>query len=861
MIGQTLGRYRVLEQIGAGGMGLVFRAHDERLGRDVALKVLPPGTITDESARRRFRKEALTLSKLNHPNIETVFDFDTEDGVDFLVMELIPGVTLDEKLAAGALPEKEVVRLGMQLAEGLAAAHAEEVIHRDLKPGNLRLTPDGRLKILDFGLAKLLRPVSDSAPTESLSQTHGAVGTPPYMSPEQLRGKLADPRSDLWAAGAVLYELATGRRAFAQSSAPMLTDAILRQAPVAPRALNPALSAELERIVSKALEKDPEHRYQSAADLAADLKRLHQGMWGAAPPSESPAAAGRRLRLRAAGFLVLIAIGGYAAFSLLRSRPPAFERFTIEKLAGNGSTVADDISRDGKYLLNIARDKHGAQSVWIRNLGSKSDTQVIAEAPGVSYAALSFSPDGNHIYVTRREGQDPVLSLYRLPLFGGALTRVVRDIDTKISFAPDGQSFAYAVGNNPEPGKYRLVISSADGAQQRTLLTKPMPMPMSVAWSPDGKHIVCSWPPAAPNGELTVVDVATRDEQSLFPSQSWSIARAAWLPDGNGLIVLAGNGSNGQQIGYVGVRDRQLRRITNDTSNYAGLALSGDGGVLLTNAGTYIADIYLADPDGSRIRQLTAREPIESFAWSPNGRLVTGVGGALTLIDPASGARSTLLSDQHRKVIAAKACRDGVFVFSGWAGESGLMLWVFDRNGVRQLTNGERDVVQACSPDARWAYFYRRRGNEDIVMRVPLTGGEPVAVSNLPKASDTVDLSPDGRLIALGTLPPGGQRKAVLALVDVEGRVAPRWLAPRQNLSGALIRFTPDGKAVAFTHHEATADNVWAQPLDGSPAKQLTHFPAEFIREFAWSPDGRQLALSRGHWDFDIVLLRDRKGP
>lgn len=341
MIGQTLGHYRVLEQIGAGGMGLVFRAHDERLDRDVALKVLPPGTLTDETARKRFRKEALTLSKLNHPNIETVFDFDTQDGVDCLVMELILGITLDEKLAAGALPEKEVVRLGMQLSEGLAAAHAEGVVHRDLKPGNLRLTPDGRLKILDFGLAKLLRPVSDVAVTESLSQTHGAVGTLPYMAPEQLRSEPADARSDVWAAGAVLYEMATGRRPFPQASSPMLTDAILRQAPPPPRAVNANLSPELERILSKSLEKDPEHRYQSAKELGADLRRLGVSQTAAPLMAAAPEPKGLLRTRVGVAVMVLLAVlvlgwlaGLMGAFVWVRQRPaPAAGPPRIESLA------------------------------------------------------------------------------------------------------------------------------------------------------------------------------------------------------------------------------------------------------------------------------------------------------------------------------------------------------------------------------------------------------------------------------------------------------------------------------------------------------------------------------------------------
>jgi serine/threonine protein kinase/tetratricopeptide (TPR) repeat protein len=273
MIGQTLGHYRVLEQIGAGGMGLVFRAHDQRLGRDVAIKVLPPGALTDEKARKRFRNEALALSKLNHPNIGTVHDFDTQDGVDFLVMELILGVTLDEKLAAGALPEKEIGLLGTQLAEGLAAAHQQGVVHRDLKPGNLRLVPDGRLKILDFGLAKLLEPATATATTTSWSGTHGAVGTPPYMAPEQLFGAAADLRSDIWAAGAVLYEMATGRRPF-PGQGPKLIEGILHEPPAAPSTINRKVSPGLEAIILKCLEKEPENRYHSAQEIAVDLRRL-----------------------------------------------------------------------------------------------------------------------------------------------------------------------------------------------------------------------------------------------------------------------------------------------------------------------------------------------------------------------------------------------------------------------------------------------------------------------------------------------------------------------------------------------------------------------------------------------------------
>ena len=278
MLGKNLGHYRVLEQIGAGGMGVVFLAHDEQLERDVAIKILPSGTLADESARKRFRKEALSLAKLNHPNIAIIHDFDTADDTDFLVTEYIAGESLDKMLANGALPSKEVVRLGLQLARGLSAAHAEGIIHRDLKPANLRLTSDGRLKILDFGLAQFAHSEADIAATASLTMSQQITGTLPYMAPEQLRGDPTDRRADIWAAGAVLYELATGSRPFPETHGPLLINAILNQEPVPARKKNPEISPGLESIIWKALRKNPADRYQSAAELEMDLRLLTAGV-------------------------------------------------------------------------------------------------------------------------------------------------------------------------------------------------------------------------------------------------------------------------------------------------------------------------------------------------------------------------------------------------------------------------------------------------------------------------------------------------------------------------------------------------------------------------------------------------------
>jgi tetratricopeptide (TPR) repeat protein len=386
LVGQTLGHCRIAEKIGAGGMGDVYRAHDEHLDREVAIKVLPPGTLSDESSRKRFHKEALALSKLNHPNVATIHDFDTQQGVDFLVMEYIPGITLSEKVAAGPLPEKEVLRLGVQLAEGLAAAHEHGVVHRDLKPGNLRLTGDGRLKILDFGLAKLRRPITESAATESLSETHAMAGTLPYMAPEQLLGEEIDARTDLHAAGLVLYEMATGRYPFADVENLQLIGAILHRPPRPPTALNPQLSPELERIIGKCLEKEPENRYQSAKELAIDLRRMLAP--STAQVSAAPAAGRKLWRVLVPVALIVVAAAIVGALYFNSRRAHALtDKDTIvlsDFTNMTGDTVFDSSLRQGLTVqleqspfLSLVPEQRVKET--LRLMGQPAETELTPE--------------------------------------------------------------------------------------------------------------------------------------------------------------------------------------------------------------------------------------------------------------------------------------------------------------------------------------------------------------------------------------------------------------------------------------------------------------------------------------------------
>ncbi len=389
MIGHTLGHYDILKKIGSGGMGEVYLARDERLERDVAIKVLPAGALTDQAARTRFRKEALALARLNHPNIGVVYDFDTQDGTDFLVMEYVGGTTLASQLTSGALPEKEAVKLGQQVAAALEEAHERGVIHRDLKPGNILVTPKGQAKVLDFGLARLLKDEGDVAATETSTGIEAGAGTLPYMAPEQLRGDAADARTDIHALGAVLYKMATGQRAFGETSAPRLIDAILNRAPVPPRALNARMSQELGQIILKCLDKDPERRYQSAREVRVDLERQPAPGTTAFPQRHSFRT--RRWQLGVGTILaVALAAGGYAVYRrhTQQAGQPTLEATALVVLPFQVLAGGEDLSYLGvgvadaliTRLANVREIRVRPTSAVLRYESRTADVQEIGRA-------------------------------------------------------------------------------------------------------------------------------------------------------------------------------------------------------------------------------------------------------------------------------------------------------------------------------------------------------------------------------------------------------------------------------------------------------------------------------------------------
>ncbi len=867
-----LGTFEVLAPLGKGGMGEVYRARDTRLGREVALKVLPAERLSDPARRARFLQEARSASALNHPNIVTVYEIESADGVDFLVMELVPGEPLDQQIPKGGMRLDRVLRLAIPIADALAAAHARGIVHRDLKPANVMVTPEGVVKVLDFGLAKLLpdsgRHEGTTLDAQVASEPGAVSGTPAYMSPEQATGGTVDTRSDVFAFGVLLYEMVTGERPFAGRSSAEVHAALLREQPKVPSERVKDVPKELERIILRCLRKEPDRRFQHMSDVKVELQEVKEesDSSGSAPTAAVPAPGRRRVPVGwLAGGAALAALLGGALWRLGQPPPaaPKVVQLSSERWAGAGS-----FSPDGKEIAYASAGDDGANwDVWIRLVGRAEARRLTTDPAPEDYPA--WSPDGTEIAFLRYNAGNTrgftafaAGTIHVVSPLGGQPRRL-SDFPARLQLAwsRDGRWLAAAkarVGDDPAGGIF--LISPASGEARALTTPKAEAFDTSPSFAPDGRelaYVSCEGPYTAPLCDLyvqpldselrprgavrrltrerlkgTVRTAWTRDGRYLLYDGIWRVRKDGGVPPER-LEPAAGGrspavASTGERLAYVRpVGDMDIHRlplggapapIIQWRSAELQPQYSPDGRrvAFLSTRAEGVSEIWLADADGRNPTRLT-RGPGRGQGWpgwAPDGRAI--------VFDSVG-------EDENRDV------------------------WVIgaDGSGLRRLTRDPAaDLHPSWSRDGRFVYFASDRTGAREIWRIPSAGG---AEEQLTHGGGQFPLeSFDGQTLYYLKSDDGGPLVARSKAGGDE-----RTVLPCVRSFGFAV--APGG----IVHHDCfTEQNA------GSPQRELRFWDArtgqdrvlasvttDAFGNLSVAPDGRSLVYAGGVLTSDLMMI------
>ncbi len=879
-VGDRIGRFEIVGALGAGGMGEVYRVNDSQLGREVAIKVLPDEFSHDADRRRRFEQEARTAGGLNHPNIVAVYDVGVEGDSSYIVTEVLEGETLAERIQGRPLPVRKAIDYALQIANGMAAAHERGVVHRDIKPANVFVTNDGRIKILDFGLAKSVGRESPETETVTVDDSqHAAIGTVPYMSPEQARGLRLDHRTDIFSFGVVLYEMLSGVRPFKRPTQTDTIHAILYEDPPALPRVDRAMPA-LERIVRRCLEKKPDERFQNFRDLAFHIETRAEE-----PVSPEPGRAYHRARRALFVAAGIVALAGAAALGAVTYRrwqglPPADTPHRVRLMTNFvGLEEFSAISPDGRMVAFTATQGKRRQ-VFVRFLNGGEPLPVTSG--DADHQSPRWLPDGSSlIYFSPAAPGDLQGAIHRIPTLGGPAQRVVATIGGG-DVGRSGRLASFRL----EGERIQLVTSALDGSDVQLIAMLETGHYRHPRWSPDNQWIAFQGGDGF-RFDIYVVSAGPASDVRRLTNDNRLIEGLTWLPDSSGIVYATSRGStipyqSPMALWQVSLdRQQPVRQLTPAEASYQ-LPDLHDSGLLSAarlhmrfDIWSYPFDASGADstPRGARVTNQTGQ--LLTPSASPDGEQIAYLsdsGGHANIWATSAQARPRQVTFEQDPEVAVGVPiwspngRWIAFVSSKGNGGFAFGVWVVRPDGSELTQLVPRGFGVAWSPDSEELFYVESAFSP--IKKVSLAGGEPVTVRAEPVRNLIGVHGGTAFAVVERALMDGRPEFEILALPLAGGaaRVVKTINASRVALSNGPFNpsLSPDGRWLAMPLLDGFTANIWALAIDDGRWHQVTNFGdrAVFIaRRVSWSPDGRSILAAIGEGDADVVLLEGLIDP